>query len=168
YYFEKGIPDDEWFISPGKQGESVQYYPHFDKKHFLIKSEFDYYADVFYYKIFSAWDTIGHLLNILYKLKIKRVGFKSAIAKLKSANPNLFKSLKAIVDDPDFQKANKLRDDITHNYLPSTVDSGIDKPSERKVTFGVGKYTKSAEFYQNVRASLHLFVKTLECIKQQS
>lgn len=34
FYFGKGIPDDEWFISPGKKGESIQYYPHFEKKIF--------------------------------------------------------------------------------------------------------------------------------------
>jgi len=90
------------------------------------------------------------------------------IGKLKSSNTNLYRNLKAIVDHPDFKKANILRNNITHNYLPSTIDSGIGKPSEHKITFGGSKYTKSAEFYQNVRASLHLFVKTLECIKQPS
>ena len=28
YYFEQGIPDDEWYKSPGENESSIQYYPH--------------------------------------------------------------------------------------------------------------------------------------------
>lgn len=167
YYFEMGIPDDEWFISPGKQGESVQYYPHFEKKHFQIKSEFDYYVDTFYYKIFSAWDTIGHLLNILYGLKMKKPSLLAAIDKLKSANSCLYGELRAITRDSDFKRAKELRNDITHNYPPSTIDSGIKRESEHKISFGVGSYTPSKDFYENILISLDLLAKTLDCVKQK-
>src|SRR5437588_12145081 len=31
FHFSKGIPDDEWFISPSKEGQSIEYYTHFEK-----------------------------------------------------------------------------------------------------------------------------------------
>src|SRR5687767_4306997 len=31
HLFNKGIPDDEWRISPGRKGQSVEYYPHFEE-----------------------------------------------------------------------------------------------------------------------------------------
>src|SRR6266508_1058489 len=85
YYFEKGIPDDEWHKSPGEDESSIQYYPNFEEKHFVIKDWFDYYSDTFYHKLFSAWDTIGHVLNVYFALGIKpeRVYFPNAVSELK-------------------------------------------------------------------------------------
>ena len=69
YYFDKGIPDDEWYISPGKNGESVQYLPHFkENRDYLIKIQYDYHADIFYSKIFSTNDIIAQYLNELCDL----------------------------------------------------------------------------------------------------
>jgi hypothetical protein len=167
YYFEMGIPDDEWYSSPGKHGESVQYYPNFEEAHFKIKSEFDYYVDVFYYKIFSAWDTVGHVLNVLHNLKIKKPSFASAIKKLELVNIDLYERLRAITNCSHFKKAKKLRDNITHNYLPSSIDAGIKREPKSKISFGIGSYTTSKEFYKNILNSLGLFAKTLDCIKQR-
>jgi len=54
FYYKKGIPDKRWSISPGANGESVQYYPDFKEVHFHIKMWFDYFSDTLYYKLFSA------------------------------------------------------------------------------------------------------------------
>src|SRR6185436_20875671 len=43
FHFTRGIPDDEWFVSPGKDGASIDYYPHFDEKDHFTKAQFDYY-----------------------------------------------------------------------------------------------------------------------------
>src|SRR5689334_16106745 len=56
YYFNKGIPDEEWCISPGSEGQSIEYYPHFSDRDDDVKMMFDYYSDIFYYKLFSVWD----------------------------------------------------------------------------------------------------------------
>lgn len=58
FHFNKGIPDDELFISPGRKGESIEYYPHFEKKDHLVKAQFDYYADIFctsYFRLGILW-----------------------------------------------------------------------------------------------------------------
>src|SRR5574341_1251062 len=119
YYFEKGIPDDEWYKSPGEDGSSIQYYPNFEEKHFIIKDWFDFYSDTFYYKLFSAWDTIGHVLNVYFKLGIKpeQVYFPNAVSELRQANVDLWKKLDDILNSPAYQKAKILRNDVTHNYL---------------------------------------------------
>ena len=64
FYYGKGIPDKRWYISPGRNGASIQYYPDFADVHFQIKAWFDFYSDVLYYKLFSAWDLMGHVLNV--------------------------------------------------------------------------------------------------------
>ena len=33
HYFSAGIPDDRWYQSPGKKGQSVQYMPDFSEEH---------------------------------------------------------------------------------------------------------------------------------------
>jgi hypothetical protein len=84
YFFEKGIPDDESYISPGKRGESVEFFPHFEPIHFEVKDWFDYFSDTFYYKLFSALDMVGHFINLQYELgvKPKYVHFNSVVDKL--------------------------------------------------------------------------------------
>lgn len=29
HYYDRGIPDDPWYSSPGENGESIQYFPYF-------------------------------------------------------------------------------------------------------------------------------------------
>ena len=168
YYFGKGIPDDEWFISPGKKGESIQYYPHFEKKDYLIKAQFDYYADAFYHKLFSAWDTLGHLLNVVYELEIERASFDKAVKKLKPLKPALHAKLTAIIDSTDFQTMREFRHSVTHNHLPGHISSSVRRVSANLVTFGGGSYTPSAQIKDNVIKSLDLFAQALEAIKEQT
>jgi hypothetical protein len=52
FYYEKGIPDKRWYISPGRNGASVQYFPDFQDIHFETKAWFDFYSDTLYYKLF--------------------------------------------------------------------------------------------------------------------
>ncbi|KPJ50705.1 MAG: hypothetical protein AMJ41_00915 [candidate division Zixibacteria bacterium DG_27] len=164
YYYEKGIPDDEWFISPGKRGESIEYFPHFEKRHHLIKRQFDYYVDVFYYKIFSAWDNIGHVLNLAYDLGIKRVSFKCVVPKLKTSNAGLHGRLHSILEDDNFTKASDLRNTVTHNYLPSQVGSAVTRRGDT-VFFGAGDYIPSKVIKDNAAETVNLLVKTLDYIK---
>jgi Cthe_2314-like HEPN len=167
FHFNKGIPDDEWFISPGKKGQSIEYYPHFEKKDHLVKAQFDYYADIFYYKLFSAWDTLGHLLNVTYELEIERASFYKAIEKLKTVKPTLYVKLKGVMVSFDFETMREFRHNITHNHLPGHIGSSARRVSKNLVTFGGGSYTPSAQIKDNVIKSLDLFAETLEAIKEQ-
>jgi hypothetical protein len=72
YYFQKGIPDKTWFISPGRDGSSIEYFPYFKAIDFSTKLHFDYFSNIFYVNLFSAWDIIGHILNEFYLLNIPK------------------------------------------------------------------------------------------------
>jgi Cthe_2314-like HEPN len=167
FHFNKGIPDDEWFISPGKKGQSIEYYPHFERRTIWLKLN-SITTPTFYYKLFSAWDTLGHLLNVTYELEIERTSFYKAVEKLKTAKPPLYCKLKQIMDSPDFEKTREFRHNITHNHLPGHIGSSVRRVSKNKVTFGGGSYTPSAQINDNVIKSLDLFAETLRAIKEQS
>ena len=44
HYFDKGIPDEPWYISPGKEGQSVQYVPNFEEEHWMRRYWFNHFA----------------------------------------------------------------------------------------------------------------------------
>lgn len=170
FYYEKGIPDKRWYISPGTEGESVQYYPDFKEAHFHIKAWFDFFSDTLYYKLFSAWDLIGHVLNTNYELmlKIDKVYFGTAIAKLREKDTNLYDCLKNLTDSQTYKDARRIRSDITHNYLPSTAHMVVHRDNH-VTTIGFKKYVPSEEIVANVREALELFTETLQstlpCLK---
>jgi hypothetical protein len=167
FHYKKGIPDEEWFKSPGKNNVSIEYYPNFKEKDHFVKAQFDYYADIFYYKLYSAWDTLGHLLNAMYDLEIELVTFNKAVKKLKMSKSDLYDKLKNITDSPDFAKMREFRHNITHNHLPGHIGSSVRKVSKNMITFGGGSYTPSAHIKDNVICSINLFAETLLAIKEQ-
>ncbi|TRM10702.1 hypothetical protein FH966_02655 [Lentibacillus cibarius] len=150
FYYYKGIPDDEWFMSPGKQGQSVQYYPHFQEKHYSNFYNFTYFVDVFFLQSFTVYETIGHLLFKLFDFEVNendprdQISFNNAIFKLKKINRPLYKDLNKVKYSDDFQFGVRMRNDIAHNHPPYRIDSGISK-SEGVVTFGVGEYKTTVE-----------------------
>jgi hypothetical protein len=160
FYYEKGIPDKRWYILPVTKGESVQYYPDFKEAHFHIKAWFDFFSDTLYYKLFSAWDLIGHALNTNYELEIHKVYFDTAIKKLRKKNTNLHAVLKKLTDSQTYKDARRIRNDITHNYLPSTAHMVVHKDSH-VTTIDLKKYVPSEEIVSNVRGALELFAETL-------
>lgn len=106
FFYEKGIPDERWFVSPGNKGESVQYFPDFEERHFRIKGWFDYFVDALYYKLFSTWDLIGHFLNVKYDLEVGKADFGKAVSALESLAPSLYANLDS-TDFADFSEGKK-------------------------------------------------------------
>ncbi|WP_421383342.1 Cthe_2314 family HEPN domain-containing protein [Bacillus salacetis] len=173
FYYYKGIPDDEWYMSPGKNGQSVQYYPHFDEEHYSNHYNFTYFVDTFFLKSYTLYETIGHLLFKVYNFEIKeddprdQVSFNSAIFKLKNVNRPLYKDLNKVKYTDDFQIGVKMRNDIAHNYPPYHKDSGIRKINGVEI-LGVGKYTTSSEikaamigFLRGIKATVKVLDKHL-------
>lgn len=103
YYYNMGIPDEEWYISPGKNDESFQYFPHFEEEHFCYLYWFGFYMDTYYSKFFSLFDTIYHLLNIKFEFNIENsIGFQKRIMKkLEAEDRDLFKFLKSVKENND-------------------------------------------------------------------
>jgi len=170
FFYEKGIPDKRWYISPGNNRESVQYYPDFQKVDYPIKSWFDFFTDTFYYELFSAWDLIGHFLNVKYDLEIKKVSFNKAVIKLAEKKPNLYGCLRTVQESSAYKKARKVRDNIVHNYQPNTPGMAVYRnnqvliPGVRTATIGLKEYVSSEEIVTNIREILELFERALYCL----
>ena len=173
FYYEKGISDDVGHVSPGSKGSSIEYFPNLEGEDYQIKDWFNFYSDIFYYKLFSAWDTVGHLLNVIYKLGIqtKRVSFTKAVNEFEDVENELWGNLKSIMNSDVYKKSKNIRNDITHNYLPGTTGMAISKKQnlgETKVGIGIRRHTSSKEIMENVPNILNLFHKTLDCLTSVS
>lgn len=171
FYYYKGIPDDEWYISPGKQGQSIQYYPHFEEKHYSNFYNFTYFVDVFFLQSFTVYETIGHLLFILFDFEINednprdQLSFNNAIFKLKEINRHFYKDLNKVKYSDDFQFGVRMRNDIAHNHPPYHIDSGISK-SNGVVFWGVGKYTTANEIKKVMIGLLRSIKATIEVLEK--
>ncbi len=169
YFFEKGIPDEKWFLSPGREGSSIEYFPHFERLHFEIKDWFDYFSDTFYHTFFSALDMVGHLLNIQYGLEIEeeKVSFNRALHELsKKGKPfdTIFEGLAEIRNDPIFSEARRLRNDITHNHLPSSTGLSVTREEGngwKGIKLGNRNYTPSATIMNNVQKVIGLLERVV-------
>ena len=64
HYYDKGIPDKPYYISPGKDGQSVQYFPNFENEHWMRLYWFNHFADATYMKLFSVWDSVTEILDM--------------------------------------------------------------------------------------------------------
>src|SRR5258708_18281975 len=170
FYYGQGILDTR----PNKVPNGpTKFNPMMDSEQLKTKDWFDYYSDTFYYKLFSAWDLIGHFLNVKYDLKIviKKVDFKTAIEKLQDKDKVLFEKLKCVTNSPDYERANTIRNDITHNYLPNSPGIAVtreEKEGTRRISVGEKSYTSAAEIVTNIKAILTLFASTLEAMSDQS
>jgi hypothetical protein len=170
FYFQKSIPDDNWVDSSGDSGATFVYYPEFTERDHYTKLQFDYHAEAFFLKIFSCWDTIGHILNTVYELNLSgtQVRFTAAVAKLRSKNEQLFHRLDPVVARDFFVKARSIRNNYVHNYIPTTIGPSIRRvpgPVE-KYEGHVGEYTTSKEIMSIVRGSLDLLVETVGYARQ--
>lgn len=165
FYYEQGIPDDKWW---SQDTGHVRYFPNFEPKHYFIKTNFDYYADTFYYKMFSSWDTVGQIINIAFNLRIPNedVTFYRAHQQLKNSNTVLYDRLNLLINENEFKKAKKLRNALTHNYPPLDVSSPVTKISSNAISLGIGQYTTSTEIKENVIGIMELLAKAIQAIKK--
>jgi hypothetical protein len=169
FYYGKGIPDNRWNISPGENGSSIQYFPDFKEAHYLLKTWFDYFSDTFYYKLFSSLDIIGHIINVKYELDIQNnhIYFTNLVNELKNKDNSLFLCLDSIFKSPAYNDANRIRNNITHNFLPSSVGMYVIRDG-KSGGIGIKKYVTSENIVSNIQNVLRLFVKTLEYINGDS
>jgi hypothetical protein len=180
FYFQKCIPDDEYYVYDEKTG-SERYFPHFGEKDYCNLIWFRYHSDIFFYKLFSAWDNLAHIINIIYNMKIykpdfslKGLGIESR--ELEKSNENLSNRLKfEILNDSDFNKVRLFRNDVTHNLLPSQInflEKSVQEKAKGKVkkeiaSFGIGKYARSKKVANSSRIALKLFDKTLSIVHDE-
>jgi len=172
-YHNAGIPDEEWYISPGKDGQSVQYFPHFEEKHYIHLYWFGFYMESYYTRFFGMIDSVYHLINVKYKFGLEpSFDFISKVLKkLETKDKELYDYLKTIPQNPVFKKANEFRNNFVHNYRPNQVDSGFVKKKNpdgsETITMTVGNYTPSSEFVKNIEDGIDLLADIIEAIRHK-
>jgi len=128
HYYNKGIPDDPWYKSPGDNGESIQYMPEFKEEHWMRRYWFNHFAESMYLKFFSVWDCITELLDIFYGLHIEHnTGFKFNLLKwLKKNKPDVAEFLEDnVFKAPLYIQASDYRNNFTHGIAPSEISNGF-------------------------------------------
>lgn len=168
FNFDLGIPDDPWFVSPGRDGRGTEFFPNFEEKHFWHKMQFDFYGDVFYYKWFSAFDTLGQILNLIYNLKLSLPTFASAVARLETVDPSLFADLQSeVTKQQSFKTAKQFRNDMTHNYLPGRSGGSVEcatTDNGTSVSLGIGQYVPTKLIMANMVECFELLAVAMELI----
>ncbi len=165
FLINKGIPDERWF-APGEKG-GIKFYPDFEKEDYIRKAQFDYFADVYFLKLYSCLDSVGHLLNLCYDLQIAKPDFHRALNKLTGLRPELYFELKKIKDSESFIAFKHLRHGIAHNELPGHVSGFVHKVSENEYTLGAGRYTPTREIIRVGGEAIKAFLEVLRPIRKQ-
>ncbi|TWI57055.1 Cthe_2314 family HEPN domain-containing protein [Halalkalibacter nanhaiisediminis] len=173
-YFDAGIPDDEWYISPGKNGASISYFPHFEERHFANLYWFGFYMESFFTRAEGLIDTVYHLVNVKFNLGVEpKLGFrKKVLNELETVDKDLFDYLNDLPQNIKFKKMNEYRNNLVHNFRPSQIDSGIGNPEKQADgsvirTLSVGNYTTSTEFLNIIHETIDLLVEVTDEIRNK-
>jgi hypothetical protein len=151
HIYGKGIPDDEWIRSPAPGEIATKYFPSFEHEHHIRKATFDYFIDIFFFKLYSCLDTLGHVLINMYDIELKgKPNFHRAVDGLKIIRPSLHAKLTLVIESDDFKEIKSLRHVATHNEALGGVNSFVNKISPNHFTFGAGKYITSSEIIRSV------------------
>ncbi|TQS00066.1 Cthe_2314 family HEPN domain-containing protein [Paenibacillus ottowii] len=172
-YYDAGIPDEEWYKSPGDNGESIQYFPHFKEEHFGNLYWFSFYMDSYYTRFEGVIDSVYHLVNVKYQFDVETtLGFRIRVMKkLKTKDSDLYAYLNSLPENPVFKEIKDFRNNIVHNFRPNQVDSGLSKTKNEDgsttYSMGIGNYTSSSEFLNNINESLDLLLEITDKIREK-
>lgn len=132
HYFDKGIPDDPWYVSRGSNGQSIQYMPLFEEEHWMRRYWFNYFSDTYYLKISSVWDSIIEIINHYYSLDYPSdLRLRNNVLKwLKSNCSNLHEIFNKIMTEPVYVDAQKYRTLAAHGTSAGTVTNSMKKQKD--------------------------------------
>ncbi|PWW31602.1 MULTISPECIES: Cthe_2314 family HEPN domain-containing protein [Paenibacillus] len=171
-YYDAGIPDQQWHKSPGDNGESIQYFPHFTEEHYGNLYWFSFYMESYYTRFEGIIDSIFHALNIKYMFNIEpKLGFRrKVLKKLKQADLVLHDYFISLPDNQIYRRVNEFRNSIIHNYRPNQISSGSQriKNDDGSILYKrseIGKYTTSREFLININESLELLAEITDQVR---
>ena len=173
HYYDKGIPDEPWFISPGRNGQSIEYFPEFQDEHWMRQYWFNYFSDTFYLKISAVWDSIIEIINEYYGYGIAEdLRFRSNVfKKLKEDNADIVNLFSSIQKDQLYVDAQKYRTAAAHGTsagemsntvntkrdvvteIPEIVDGKVVKKTIKAklvVEVGAGDYTNAKTIITNI------------------
>jgi hypothetical protein len=129
HYFDKGIPDNPWYASPGTEGQSVQYMPLFKTEHWMRHYWFNYFSDTYYLKLSSVWDSLIEILNYYYGLNYKiDMRLRSSVQRWLKDNVKPIQDIfDAVQTTQVYSDAQKYRTAAAHGTSPSSVSNTIQE-----------------------------------------
>lgn len=138
HYYDLGIPDEPWYVSPSLDGKkSVQYMPNFKPEHHMRLFWFNHFAANLYVTAFGVWDSIIEMLNIFYDINEKPdLRQRSEVLKWLKKNKNdIFIVFDGLKDNPIYTKANEYRTQFVHGIAPSEISNQntYKKDTEAKI-----------------------------------
>lgn len=166
FYFEKEIPDEQWYKSSCK---GVDYFPNFSEDDNRNKFAFEYYSDAYFYKVFSSLEAMAHLMTLIFSLKWRernRISFLKSVSKIEKLNPELYSDLSEIIKQPQFKKINRIRNDTTHNYSEGHVHSEVVQ-KEGEISLTIGKYMTVNEKYALMEWMCRSLIKIIDLISSK-
>lgn len=127
---------------------------------------FGFEAESLLARLFTLIDNLYHLLNLKYKLEIPEgLGFRGKLVRvLSSVNQELSDYLSKLIQDQRYEKAQKIRNDFTHNHSPLNLTSGLKK-TDNGMTFTKGEYLKPDEVLKCINDFIDLLEELTNEIK---
>lgn len=176
-YFDRGIPDGKVFHQDYNKG-GIRYFPDFKAEHYARKFWFGYYLDIFYFKLFSVYDSIYHLLNVYYDMEcVPSLGFnKEVLLRLENTNLELFRLLEEMLKSESYKRARDLRNDLIHNFPPNYIGPRITIEKEKigdkeyiseSLGIGVNNYVTTSNFMKNIEDNMDLLKNAILKIKTE-
>ena len=172
-YLDKGIPDAPYYKVPGKNGTGISYFPLFEDEHYVNHYWYGFYMESFYFRFEGLLDAIYHILKQKYDLNIPtKNGFQQAVLKkVKIKEPDLYNFLKSFKENNAYIDMKKIRNDITHNYSPNQLSSGITRHKNgdgktEAISSGVPEYTNVSQIQSNVDSNIRLLAELIEDIQK--
>lgn len=190
FYYNKGIPDKDWYEFPD-EGPSVVYLPHFQEQHHSYLYWFHFYSESFYTRFFGIIDVIYHLINIKYNLNVSAGSrFRLKVLKaLSRVDKDFEEELQAIPKNEVYMASEEFRNNMTHNYRPNQINSPLSlkrvadehnpliydregKPKRVNATAKVyeltpGNYTTTDEFVKNIEESIDFLGNLIKGMKSK-
>lgn len=112
-YYKKGVPE----YSSNRFKEDNKY----KEEDFLYKYYFNYYSEVFLYKIETCFEMMYQVINAICDLRINyndTMFIRKMKNKLEEEYPKIYEELKKLASNEEYKKIKKLRDLLVHSSSP--------------------------------------------------
>lgn len=166
FYYERGIPDEEWYKSPGDGGQSIEYFSKFSKDiHWENYYNYSYFTTYFFHEAFSALELLGHILNEIFRLNLqdRAINFNTSLNKIKNENEKLYMEIENIKSKSNYKELVDIRHNMVHNTSPIIISSGVKK-SNNTTWFGTGEYTTSSIIKEKMKDFLQMINDIIHAI----
>ncbi len=140
----------------------------YEKINYINRIQFDFYAETFYYFLFSARDIILQILNIYYNIGLEEYKVNSKMIMSKISESKIVTLIERFSND--LETASDIRNGFTHRFPINQPDYRTklsDNNGNEMLSFGSGNTTMPKEIVSNINESLIVLADFIEQIKKE-